>query len=407
MRYKSLLVRSVGGERLTQLLLLSCIAILISGCLSTAAAESDQSRHRLRDLGIGIGSYQPGPLNAITDVAGVKVGHTTLIQGDGPLKPGQGPVRTGVTVVIPRDDVWHKKVAAGSFVLNGTGEMTGLSWVAESGFLEYPIALTNTLNIPRVANGVMSWIIKQYPAIGIEDDTLTPVVAECDDGRLNDIQGRHVSEQDVIAALDGASGGPVQEGTVGAGTGMVSYGFKGGIGTSSRKLSEKEGGYTIGVLVNANHGRRPELLIAGVPVGKLYEPPPQMSDVLSPGQSEGSIIVIIATDAPLDSRQLTRLAKRAALGLARTGSTARHSSGDFMLAFSTANVIPHYPKEPTYQLTHLADSHLNPLISATVEATEEAILNALTMATTVTGRDGHRIEAIDLGRLHTLLSGSR
>lgn len=402
-----MLVRSVGGERLTQLLLLSCIAILISGCLSTAAAESDQSRHRLRDLGIGIGSYQPGPLNAITDVAGVKVGHTTLIQGDGPLKPGQGPVRTGVTVVIPRDDVWHKKVAAGSFVLNGTGEMTGLSWVAESGFLEYPIALTNTLNIPRVANGVMSWMIKQYPAIGIEDDTLTPVVAECDDGRLNDIQGRHVSEQDVIAALDGASGGPVQEGTVGAGTGMVSYGFKGGIGTSSRKLSEKEGGYTIGVLVNANHGRRLELLIAGVPVGKLYEPPPQMSDLLSPGQSEGSIIVIIATDAPLDSRQLTRLAKRAALGLARTGSTARHSSGDFMLAFSTANVIPHYPKEPTYQLTHLADSHLNPLISATVEATEEAILNALTMATTVTGRDGHRIEAIDLGRLHTLLSGSR
>ncbi|MEQ1627289.1 MAG: P1 family peptidase, partial [Nitrospira sp.] len=221
------------------------------------------------------------------------------------------------------------------------------------------------------------------------------------------IQGRHVSEQDVMAAIDSASGGPVKEGTVGAGTGMVSYGFKGGIGTASRKLSEKEGGYTIGVLVNANHGRRPELVIAGVPVGKLYEPPPQMSDVLSPGQSEGSIIVIIATDAPLDSRQLTRLAKRASLGLARTGSTARHSSGDFMLAFSTANVIPHYPAESTYQLTHLADTHLNPLISATVEATEEAILNALTMATTVTGRDGHRIEAIDLGRLHTLLSGSR
>ncbi|TKB59520.1 MAG: P1 family peptidase [Nitrospira sp.] len=407
MRYKSLLVRSVDGQRLTQFFLLSCIAILISGCLSAAAAESDQSRHRLRDLGIVIGQYQPGPLNAITDVAGVKVGHTTLIQGDGPLKPGQGPVRTGVTVVIPRNDVWHKKVAAGSFVLNGTGEMTGLSWVAESGFLEYPIALTNTLNIPRVANGVMSWMIKQYPAIGIEDDTLTPVVAECDDGRLNDIQGRHVSEQDVMAAIDSASGGPVKEGTVGAGTGMVSYGFKGGIGTASRKLSEKEGGYTIGVLVNANHGRRPELVIAGVPVGKLYEPPPQMSDVLSPGQSEGSIIVIIATDAPLDSRQLTRLAKRASLGLARTGSTARHSSGDFMLAFSTANVIPHYPAESTYQLTHLADTHLNPLISATVEATEEAILNALTMATTVTGRDGHRIEAIDLGRLHTLLSGSR
>ena len=395
------------GQGIARLLTLSCLATVIAGCVSPATAESTQDRQRLRDLGIVIGQYQPGPLNAITDVAGVKVGHTTLIQGDGSLKPGEGPVRTGVTVVIPRDDVWHKKVPAGFFVLNGTGEMTGLSWVAESGFLEYPIALTNTLNIPRVANGVMSWMIKQYPEIGISDDTLTPVVAECDDGRLNDIQGRHVSEQDVIAALDGASSGQVKEGTVGAGTGMISYGFKGGIGTSSRKLSEKEGGYTIGVLVNANHGRKPELVIAGVPVGRLYEPPPQMSHALTPGQSEGSIIVIIATDAPLDSRQLTRLAKRAALGLARTGSTARHSSGDFMLALSTANVIPHYPKDPTYQLTYLADTHLNPLITATVEATEEAILNALTMATTVIGRDGHRIEAIDLGRLQTLLSGSR
>ena len=383
---------------------------MMAGCVTSAIAESTQERQRLRDLGIVIGQYLPGPLNAITDVAGVKVGHATLIQGEGKLKPGHGPVRTGVTVVIPRNDVWHKKVAAGSFVLNGTGEMTGLAWVTESGFLEYPIALTNTLNVPRVTNGVMSWMIRQYPEIGIEDDTLTPVVAECDDGRLNDIQGRHVSEQDVIAALDGASGGPVKEGTVGAGTGMISYGFKGGIGTASRKLSEKEGGYTIGVLVNANHGRRPELVVAGVPVGKLYEPPQQpqqQSQALSPGQSEGSIIVVIATDAPLDSRQLTRLAKRAALGLARTGSTARHGSGDFMLAFSTANVIPHYPKEPTYHLTHLADTQLNPVFTATVEATEEAILNALTMGTTVTGRDSHRIEAIDLGRLQTLLSGLR
>lgn len=367
----------------------------------------DASRARVRALGITIGHYAPGPLNAITDVAGVKVGHVTLIEGDGPLVPGKGPIRTGATVVIPRENVWHHKVPAGAFVLNGTGEMTGLAWVAESGFLEYPIALTNTLNIPRVANGVMSWMIKHYPAIGIEDDTLTPVVAECDDGRLNDIQGRHVSEQDVMAALEGASGGPVKEGTVGAGTGMVSYGFKGGIGTSSRQLPDKDGGYTLGVLVNANHGRRPELVIAGVPVGKLYEPPAQAqqpSQALSPGQSEGSIIVIIATDAPLDSRQLTRLAKRAALGLARTGSTVRHGSGDFMLAFSTGNIIPHYPKEPTYQLTHLADTHLNSLITATVEATEEAILNALTMATTVTGRDGRRIEAIDLDRVKTLIA---
>jgi D-aminopeptidase len=281
--------------------------------------------------------------------------------------------------------------------------MTGLAWISESGFLEYPIALTNTLNVPRVANGVMNWMLARYPEIGITDDTLTPVVAECDDGRLNDIQGRHVSEADVVQALDSASSGAVREGSVGAGTGMVSYGFKGGIGTSSRRLPDNEGGYTIGVLVNANHGRRPELVVEGVPVGRLYEAAPPVAQGFSPGQSEGSIIVIIATDAPLDGRQLTRLAKRAALGLARTGSTARHGSGDFMLAFSTASVIPHYPKDRTYSLTHLADTHMNPLITATVEATEEAILNALTMATTVLGRDGYRAEAISLTRLRTIL----
>jgi D-aminopeptidase len=371
---------------------LATLLLILAGCsylapVVPAQASLDEPRVRARALGIVGGSYEPGPLNAITDVAGVSVGQTTLISGDGPLKPGVGPVRTGVTVVIPRDDVWHKKVPAGSFVLNGTGEMTGLSWVTESGFLEYPIALTNTLNVPRVANGVMSWMIARYPEIG----------------RLNDIQGRHVSETDVVQALNGASSGVVQEGTVGAGTGMVSYGFKGGIGTSSRRLPEAEGGYTIGVLVNANHGRRPELVVGGVPVGKLYEAPQAMIAPFSPGQSEGSIIVVIATDAPLDGRQLTRLAKRAALGLARTGSTARHGSGDFMLAFSTANVIPHYPKEPTFQQTHLADTHLNPLITATVDATEEAILNALTMATTVVGRDDHRIDAISLSRLRAIL----
>jgi D-aminopeptidase len=379
------------------------LCCLLAPCFSAQAAETQEPRLRARDLGIVIGIYPTGPLNAITDITGVKVGHTTLISGAGPLKPGVGPIRTGVTVVIPRDDVWHKKVPAGSFVLNGTGEMTGLAWVAESGFLEYPIALTNTLNVPRVANGVMNWMIQQYPEIGITDDTLTPVVAECDDGRLNDIQGRHVSEMDVAKALEGAASGPVTEGTVGAGTGMVSYGFKGGIGTASRKLPDKEGGYTVGVLVNANHGRRPELVVSGIPVGRLYEASAATGPSAQPGQSEGSIIIVIATDAPLDGRQLTRLAKRASLGLARTGSTARHGSGDFMLAFSTANVIPHYPKEPTYTFTHLADTHLNPLITATVEATEEAILNALTMATTVVGRDDYRAEGISLARLRTLL----
>lgn len=396
-------MRSKGTVLPTITLLILVIGICTTSCVSAQAVEPEESRLRARALGIVIGSYNPGPINAITDVAGVTVGQITRISGDGPLKPGFGPVRTGVTVVIPRDDVWHKKVPAGSFVLNGTGEMTGLAWINESGFLEYPIALTNTLNVPRVANGVMNWMIARYPEIGITDDTLTPVVAECDDGRLNDIQGRHVSEADVVSALDSASSGIVQEGTVGAGTGMVSYGFKGGVGTSSRRLPEAEGGYTIGVLVNANHGRRSELVVGGVPVGRLYESVPPVAQAFTPGQSEGSIIVLIATDAPLDGRQLTRLAKRAALGLARTGSTARHGSGDFMLAFSTANIIPHYPKEPTFQHTHLSDAHLNPLITATVEATEEAILNALTMATTIVGRDGHRVEAISLTRLRAVL----
>lgn len=402
----------------------ACAVILLTACVSpawcldTSPDPADQGRVRARALGLRPGQLQPGPLNAITDVPGVKVGQVTLMQGDGPLQPGQGPVRTGVTVIVPREDVWHKKVPAGAFILNGTGEMTGLSWVAESGFLEYPIALTNTLNVPRVANGVISWMLKQYPGIGITDDTLTPVVAECDDGRLNDIQGRHVSETDVMRALDEASSGPVAEGSVGAGTGMISYGFKGGIGTASRRLPEANGGFTIGVLVNANHGRRPELTMGGVPVGQRYGAAPTQSS-LSPdqdsspihasrertsGNAEGSIIVVIATDAPLDSRQLTRLGKRAALGLARTGSTARHGSGDFMLAFSTGNVIPHYPSDPTFSLTHLADTHLNPVITATVEATEEAILNALTGASTVTGRDGFRAEAISIPRLRELLS---
>lgn len=372
---------------------------------------------RARDLGIIIGRYLPGPWNAITDVAGVKVGHVTLIKGNGPLIPGKGPVRTGVTVILPRDDVWHKKAPAGAFVLNGTGEMTGLAWVAEAGFLEYPIALTNTLNVPRVANGVMSWMFKHNPEIGITDDTLTPVVAECDDSRLNDSRGRHVSEDDVVRALEEATSGPVTEGTVGAGTGMIAYQFKGGIGTSSRRLSEENGGYTIGVLVNANHGRRYELTIAGVPVGRLWQE--KEHDMESAGLLEneniarlskreqlgdqGSIIIVIATDAPVDSRQLQRMARRAALGLARTGAISHHGSGDFILAFSTANEIPHYPDTPTFLMTHIADTHLNPIFAATVEATEEAIINALITATTVVGRDGRRAEAISHDQIQRIL----
>jgi D-aminopeptidase len=382
-------------------LILPLFVLLFLGLSAGAEAQvlsplpPEEPRVRARTLGLYLGELSPGPLNAITDVPGVRVGHVTLIRGSGRLIPGQGPARTGVTVIVPRDDVWHKKVPAGAFVLNGTGEMTGLAWVDEAGFLEYPVALTNTLNLPRVANGVMSWMIGRYPSIGITDDTLTPVVAECDDSRLNDIQGRHVSETDVIRALDGASDGPVSEGSVGAGTGLIAYGFKGGIGTSSRIIST-EGNFTVGVLVSANHGRRSELVMDGVPIGRLYGPP----DSRGP---EGSVIIVIATDAPLDARQLKRLAKRAALGLARAGSTARHGSGDFILAFSTATVIPHYPKQPTYPITAFADTHMNPLFTATVESTNEAILNALTMATTVVGRDNHKAEAINLGRVREIL----
>ena len=375
-------------------------------------------RPHIQDFGVKIGQYESGEWNAITDVPGVKVGHFTIKEGQGALEPGDGPVRTGATVIIPRDDVWHHKVPAGAFVLNGTGEMTGLAWIAESGFLEYPIALTNTLNVPRVADGVMSWMIKHNPDIGIQDDTLTPVVAECDDSRLNDSQGRHVSPEDIVQALDGAVTGPVQEGSIGAGTGMVSYQFKGGIGTSSRILPPEKGGYRVGVLVNANHGRRHELIMAGVPVGRLYDndekaiakekmttTPSRHSKSFRPQrrQDSGSIIIIVATDAPLDSRQLSRISKRATVGLARTGSISHHGSGDFVLAFSTGNSIPHYPKDPTFMMTHFADTHLNPLFQATVEATEEAVLNALLQATTVTGRDGRRFDAISIDQVRSLL----
>ena len=406
--------------------LTSCLLsmLMVSACgFSTGLAEPvhyssvTETRPHIHDLGIKIGQYESGEWNAITDVPGVKVGHVTINKGRGELNPGHGPIRTGATVIIPRDDVWNHKVPAGAFVLNGTGEMTGLAWIAESGFLEYPIALTNTLNVPRVADGVMSWMIKEYPGIGITDDTLTPVVAECDDSRLNDSQGRHVSSEEVVQALDKADSGPVQEGSVGAGTGMVSYQFKGGIGTASRVLPKEEGGYRVGVLVNANHGRRHEFTMAGVPVGRFYSNEkktgakaettsvPHANPFRSQKrQDSGSIIIIVATDAPLDARQLSRLSKRATIGLARTGSIAHHGSGDFVLSFSTGNIIPHYPKDLTFEMTHLADTHLNPLFQAAVEATEEAILNALLQATTVTGRDGRRFEAISIEQVRSILA---
>ena len=372
-------------------------ALLAATALAAAApppVAGDAPRRRLRDLGIVVGTLPPGPLNAITDVRGVRVGHVTLRRGDGPLRPGEGPVRTGVTAILPHGgDLWRDKVPAATWVLNGTGEMTGSIWINTQGALEVPILLTNTMNVGRVMDGVVAWMLKRHPDIGIGDDVVAPTVAECDDSTLNDARGLHVSPADAVRAIEEAAEGPVAEGAVGAGTGMIAYRFKGGIGTASRALPAGAGGFTVGVLVNANMGRRRDLMVAGVPVGRA------ITDLMPAEAADGSIIIVVATDAPLDHLKLQRLAARAAIGLARTGTFANHGSGDIVIAFSTGNRVPHFPREATYTMTVVADTHLDPLFAATAEATEEAILNALTMATTTVGRDGHTAHALPLDRL--------
>lgn len=357
---------------------------------SAPALAADGPRARLRELGIAVGQYTPGRWNAITDVAGVKVGQVTRVEGD--------DVRTGVTAVWPRDDVWHHKVFAASFVLNGNGEMTGLAWVKEAGWLETPIVLTDTLSVGRASDAVVSWMERRYPQMGHAEDVVLPVVAECDDGFLNDQRGRHVREQDVLQALDSAKSGPVAEGAVGAGTGMVCYRFKGGIGTASRVLPKEAGGFTVGVLVNCNMGVRTDLRIDGVPVGREIKGWMPLDKV-----GEGSIVMVVATDAPLLPHELERLAKRAALGLARTGSTARHSSGDLMLAFSTAADLPAESPTATTTVTMVANSAITPLFEATVESAEEAVDNALTAATTTVGRGGDTAYALPLDELVTVM----
>jgi len=368
-------------------------------------AASDVPRKRLREIGIVIGQMAPGPNNAITDVKGVRVGQVTLVRGHGKLVPGRGPVRTGVTAILPHGgDLWHDKVPAATWVLNGTGEMTGSIWIDTQGAVEVPVLLTNTMNIGRVMDGVVAYMLKRYPDIGIEDDVVAPTVAECDDSTLNDARGLHVSVDDTVRAIESAGTGPVAEGAVGAGTGMMSYQFKGGIGTASRVLPKDEGGYTVGVLVNANMGRRADLLVDGVPVGKeITDLMPVKGGGQSGGAADGSIIIVIATDAPLDHLKLRRLASKAALGLARTGTISNHGSGDIFLAFSTGNRVPHYPKPLTYTLTVVADDHLDPIFRAAQEATEEAILNALAMATTTVGRDGNTAYALPLDRLAAIM----
>jgi D-aminopeptidase len=354
---------------------------------------------RARDLGIVIGEGRPGPFNAITDVAGIRVGHATLISGEGPLVMGKGPVRTGVTVILPHDgDVWVEPLFAGAATLNGNGELTGLEWIREAGLLTGPIGITNTNQVGTVRDALVASATASH-----EPDALhwtLPVAGETWDGLLNDIAGDHVRREHVLAALSGASGGHVDEGNVGGGTGMICHEFKGGIGTSSRRLPAELGGWTVGVLVQANYGRRELLRIDGVPVGEAIPtsevPSPYDTGRRAPadrGPGAGSIIGIVATNAPLLPHQCARIARRAPLGVARTGGLGSTTSGDLFLCFSTGNRgMPATEQDAdgdgAIRIRGLVDRALDPLIEATVEATEEAIVNALVAAETMTGRDG-------------------
>lgn len=351
---------------------------------------------RARDLQLPFHGT-PGSLNAITDVKGIEVGHVTLISGKGRLKVGYGPVRTGVTGIWPRGKRSVDPVFAGWFSINGNGEMTGTTWVEESGFLGGPIMLTNTHSVGTVRDEVIAWQVKHGQRANFvgENNWSLPVVAETCDAYLNDINGFHVKEEHVHDVLNGAKSGPVAEGNVGGGTGNICYDFKGGIGTASRKLHEKPG-YTLGVLAQCNQGKRDQLQIAGVPVGL------EIREGITRSEERGSIIIVVATDAPLLPHQLKRVARRATLGLARTGSFSGNSSGDIFIAFSTANSDAAKPDGIT-RLTMLPNDRMNPIFEACVQATEEAIVNALVAAKTMTGIDGHVAVAIPHDKLREIM----
>ena len=381
---------------------------LLAALLVFASSIQAQARPRprARDLGVPFDGT-PGPLNAITDVAGVTVGHSTLIQGQGKLVVGQGPVRTGVTAILPRGATNGDPVFGGWFTLNGNGEMTGTTWLEESGFLAGPVMITNTHSVGIVRDAVIEWLVRK----GFEFDWSLPIVAETWDGALNDINGFHVTKDNAFAALDSARGGPVAEGNVGGGTGMICNQFKGGIGTASRRLPETGGGYTVGVLVQCNYGSRARLSIAGVPVGQ------EIPDLLPcrdsiPGvpvtgrrcadADKGSIIIVIATDAPLLPHQLKRIAKRASLGVGRLGGLGGNPSGDIFVAFSTANPGAAKP-DAIVSVTMVPNERITPLFEATVQATEEAIVNAMVAAETMTGVNGLHVYALPHDRLRTAL----
>ncbi|MCC6992935.1 MAG: P1 family peptidase [Acidobacteria bacterium] len=369
---------------------------MLAATLLLAPVVSGQRAPRARDLGVPF-EGAPGRGNAITDVAGVTVGHATIISGEGALTVGQGPVRTGVTAVLPRGrDSMAKPSFAGWFSQNGNGEMTGTTWIEESGFLEGPVMITITHSVGVVRDAVIQWRIKSGPPDASGFWWSLPVVAETYDGTLNDINGFHVKERHAFEALDGAKGGPVPEGNVGGGTGMVAYGFKGGIGTSSRVVGVGGTSYTVGVLVQANFGRRPQLTIAGVPVGKELPLAPQQAQQLGddPARGDlGSIIILVATDAPLLPHQLKRLARRATLGMARTGGLSGNGSGDIFLAFSTANPEA-FTASGLAALQMVSNEEISPIFDATAWATEEAIVNAMVAAETMTGINGRRVERL-------------
>ena len=376
---------------------------------------------RARELGLRIGLLEPGVRDAITDVPGVLVGHATLIEGDGPLVVGKGPIRTGVTVVVPHEDnAWTEPVFAGCHRLNGNGELTGLEWIRESGMLGGVVAITNTHSVGVVRDALVAHAARAHPSHAAFWSL--PVVGETYDGALNDINGFHVARSHVDAAIGSASGGPVAEGNVGGGTGMICHEFKGGIGTASRRLGEADGGWTVGALVQANYGDRELLRVDGVPVGAAMP----RKDVPSPwdqwarldpaaltdpvihssrsGAGNGSVIVVLATDAPLLPHQCERLAQRAGLGLARMGSIASNGSGDLFLAFATGNrglgrITTERDPRLTVGAQVLVDRAITPLFQAAVEAVEAAVVNALLAAETMTGRDGITAYAIDHGRL--------
>jgi D-aminopeptidase len=362
-------------------------------------------RKRLRELGISVGHYLPGRYNAITDVPGVLVGHTTIVAGDGPLIPGAGPVRTGVTAILPNRDVFEDRVLGSGFILNGAGEVAGLTQVMEWGLIETPILLTSTMSVGTCVDALIDWMLAAHPGIGQDHDVIIPVVGECDDSWLNDAAGRHVRAAHVLAALDGARSGTVAMGGVGGGTGMVCCDLKGGIGSSSRRLPIHEGGYTLGVLVMSNFGNLQDLVIAGVPIGKLLADEPAVAGERRV-DNYGSIIAVVATNAPLLSHQIHRLCKRVALGIGRAGSWAAHGSGEIVIGFSTANKVPRETKRMTYKLEILLDQRMNALYRAAVEATEEAILDSLCMASPMTGHSGHHAPALPLERLAELVRGS-